>query len=206
MSRMYCVGLTGGIGSGKTTVTQMFEKLGARIIDADVIVRELEGVGKPAYQAILQLFGAEVVDENQELRRHLIRQMIFSNTELKKRLEAILHPLVRTEIGKRITDNSHPYCVISIPLLFEGNSAYNIDRILVIDVLEELQVARAAGRDGVDHLEIQNIIATQIDRNQRLERADDVINNDADIASLQAKVCQLHKKYLQFADQKQAGA
>jgi len=203
---MYCVGLTGGIGSGKTTVTQMFEKLGARIIDADVIVRELEGVGKPAYQAILQLFGAEVVDENQELRRHLIRQMIFSNTELKKRLEAILHPLVRTEIEKRIADNSHPYSIISIPLLFEGNSAYNIDRILVIDVLEELQVARAAGRDGVDHLEIQNIIATQIDRNQRLERADDVINNDADIASLQAKVCQLHKKYLQFADQKKAGA
>ena len=206
MSRMYCVGLTGGIGSGKTTVTQMFEKLGARIIDADVIVRELSSAGKPAYHAIIRLFGPEVVDDNQGLRRHLIRQLIFANAGLKARLEAILHPLVRTEIEKRIADNSHPYSIISIPLLFEGNSAYNIDRILVIDVLEELQVARAAGRDGVDHLEIQNIIATQIDRNQRLERADDVINNDADIASLQAQVCQLHKKYLQFADQKKAGA
>ena len=201
MSRMYRVGLTGGIGSGKTTVTNMFEKLGARIIDADIIVRELSGSGKPAYQAILQLFGTEVVDENQELRRPLIRQMIFLNAELKTRLEAILHPLVRTEIDQRIMKNSHPYGIISIPLLFEGNSAYNIDRILVIDAPEKLQIARAASRDGVDCEDVQNIIATQISRKQRLERADDVIINDADIASLQSQVRLLHDKYLQLADQ-----
>lgn len=178
----------------------MFEKLGALIIDADVIVRELSAAGKPAYHAIINLFGPEVIDESKNLRRQIIRQMIFSNPDLKTQLEAILHPLVRAEIDKRLKENSHHYCIISIPLLFEGNSAYNIDRILVIDASADLQITRAAGRDGVDRPAIQKIIATQIDRNQRLARADDVIDNDNDIASLQAQVYRLHEKYLQLAE------
>ena len=196
---MYRVGLTGGIGSGKTIVTRMFEELGAKVIDADIIVRDLSVTGKPAYQAIVQLFGPQAVDESLALRRQYIRQTVFANMDLKAKLEAILHPLVRAEIENRILENTHPYCIISIPLLFESNSAYNIDRVLVVDASEETQVARASSRDGVDHAAIEKIIKTQIDRKLRLAQADDIINNNSDIATLQLQVNKLHKKYLNLA-------
>jgi len=199
LNRMYRVGLTGGIGSGKTTVTRMFEELGARVIDADIIVRDLSATGRPAYQAIVQLFGPQAVDDTLALRRQYIRQTVFANMELKAKLEAILHPLVRTEIENRILENSHTYCIISIPLLFESNSAYNIDRVLVVDATEETQIARASTRDGVGHTAIEKIINNQINRKLRLAQADDVINNNSDIATLQLQVKKLHQKYLNLA-------
>jgi dephospho-CoA kinase len=202
LNMMFRVGLTGGIGSGKSTVTNMFEQLGAKIIDADAIVHELSSTGKPAFHAIKSLFGPEVVDENQCLRRQHIRRLIFETAELRNKLEAILHPLVRDEINRRLQDNDHPYCVISIPLLFETDSAYNIDRILVVDAPRELQISRTASRDGVERSAILRIIDTQMDRLERLDRADDIIRNDAGMDALRSQVEQLHKRYLLLAERK----
>jgi dephospho-CoA kinase len=203
---MLRIGLTGGIGTGKTTVSDMFGKLGARIIDADVIVHELSSAGMPAYKAIIDMFGPDVVDESGGLLRKVIRQRIFANAQLKAKLEALLHPLVRAEIDRQVAENSRPYCIISIPLLFETGSAYNIDRILVVDAPQEVQIARACGRDNADREAIQKIINLQSDREFRIARADDVICNDADLASLQAQVNSLHEKYMQLANDRRIPA
>lgn len=202
MSGMLRVGLTGGIGSGKTTVSNMFLELGAKVIDADTITHELERIGRPAYKEIIKQFGRDVIDKNRELRREYLRQLVFNNENRKHKLEQIVHPLVRSEINKRIMDNDHPYCIISIPLLFEKKSDYNIDRILVIDIPEELQLIRAGSRDGASKKDIMKIIRTQVDRDKRLENADDVIYNNEGLESLKNRVKTLHDKYMRLARKK----
>lgn len=197
---MFCVGLTGGIGSGKTTVSNMFHKLGVKIIDADIISRELTRIDQPAYHAIIEQFGPEVIDQTKELRRDYLRQLIFSDKDLKIKLENIIHPLVRTEINLSIKDSDHPYNLISIALLFESNSNYNLDRILVIDLPEQLQITRTCSRDNTDRQEILKIIQSQFDREKRLEKADDIICNDKQLKSLETQVEMLHKKYLQLIE------
>lgn len=199
MSRVFSVGLTGGIGSGKSTVTDIFQRLGAKIIDADAITHELQGMGQPAYNDILKQFGTDVIGENQELDREYLRKLVFTDSNLKTKLENIVHPLVRAEIYRRISSVTQPYCVISIPLLFESGSKYEFDRILVVDIPEDLQITRACKRDGVARNEIVKIINSQVKRDKRLKMADDVICNDKNMASLVIEVEKLHNKYLQLA-------
>ena len=196
MRRKFCVGLTGGIGSGKTTVSGIFRDLGAEVIDADSISRDLTKPGKAAYSAVIELIGRDAVDGDGNLRRDYLRERVFDDEALRLRLESLIHPLVRDEINTLVNRPGAGYCILCIPLLIEKNSDYNIDRILVVDVPEALQEARASARDGVTTDQIRKIIRTQVPRDVRLGMADDVIINDGDIETLAGKVRVLHEKYL----------
>jgi len=196
---MLVIGLTGGIGSGKTAVCQLFEKLGVPVIDADVIAHELTQPNQPALQKIINVFGAELLDETGTLDRAKLRQLVFSDPAKRFELESILHPLVLVEIHTRIQTINTPYCVISIPLLLETNMTENIDRILVIDSPEDLQIARVQARDNLSVSEIKQIMSAQTSRELRLEAANDVITNDSDMANLEKQVTVLHNRYLEIS-------
>ena len=191
-----CIGLTGGIGSGKTTVSNLFEELGIEVIDADRITHELQSIGKPAYLKMVELLGPDILDDNNKLRRDYLRKIIFSSPELKQRLEEIVHPLVREEIEKRVYNVDGPYCLISIPLLIESGYNHELDRILVIDLPVELQIARTRQRDKINEEDIRKIINSQVNREKRVELADDIITNDKDLNYLRKQVKLLHNKYL----------
>ena len=193
------VGLTGGIGSGKTTVTDMFAELSVPIIDADRISRESVKKGKPAYDKIIASFGEDVVDGSGELRRDYLRNLIFNDEKLKKQLESIIHPIVRNQITEYVEKVNHPYCIISIPLLFESGLQRTVDRILVVDTPEDLQVSRACARDSAHPEDIMKIIRSQVDRKERLRQADDIILNDRDMDYLKAQVADLNEKYINLA-------
>lgn len=194
------VGLTGGIGSGKSTVERYFQELGAPTIDADAISRRVAEPGQPAFADLVALFGPEVVDDSGRLRRPLMRERAFKDLALKKRLEAVIHPLVRQEIQAFIDAADGPYCVICVPLLLEtGGARERMDRILVVDAPEALQASRASRRDQADAAQIRQIIAAQISREERLRAADDVISNDGSLENLKLQVERLHYKYLELA-------
>ena len=194
------VGLTGGIGSGKSTVERYFQELGAPTIDADAISRRVAEPGQPAFADLVALFGPEVVDDSGRLRRPLMRERAFKDLALKKRLEAVIHPLVRQEIQAFIDSADGPYCVICVPLLLEtGGARTRMDRILVVDAPEALQASRASRRDQADAAQIRQIIAAQIPREERLRAADDVISNDGSLENLKLQVKRLHYKYLELA-------
>ena len=193
------VGLTGGIGSGKSTVEGCFRELGAPTIDADAISRRVAEPGQPAFADIVALFGPEVVDDSGRLRRALMRERVFKDLALKKRLEAVIHPLVRQEIQAFTDSADGPYCVICVPLLLETGARTRTDRILVVDAPEALQASRASQRDQADAAQIRQIIAAQIPREERLRAADDVISNDGSLENLKLQVKRLHDKYLELA-------
>ncbi len=199
MTRPLCIGLTGGIGSGKTSATDIFSELGVPVIDADAISHEVVQTGQPALQSIAETFGVEVIGEDGHLRRDHLRKLIFNDLPARRKLEAIIHPLVFDGIAKRICQVTFPYCIVSSPLLLESSSAHDIDRILVIDVPETLQIERASQRDRSQSTEIKKIIDAQISRRERLDAADDIITNDRDLSFLRAQVETLHKKYLETA-------
>lgn len=194
------IGLTGGIGSGKTTVTDLFAELSVPIIDADRISRESVKKGEPAYDKILAVFGSDIIDETGELRRDYLRKLIFNDGKLKKQLESIIHPVVRNRILEYAGNVNHPYCIISIPLLFESGLQNTVDRILVVDAPEDLQVSRACARDSARPEDIMKIIRYQVDRKERLRQADDIIENNRDINHLRNKVAELNKKYINLAN------
>lgn len=193
------VGLTGGIGSGKSTVEGYFRGLGAPTIDADAVSRRVAEPGQPAFEDIVALFGPEVVDDSGRLRRALMRERVFKDLALKKRLEAVIHPLVRQEIQAFTDSADGPYCVICVPLLLETGARARTDRILVVDAPEALQASRASQRDQADAAQIRQIIAAQIPREERLRAADDVISNDGSLENLKLQVKRLHYKYLELA-------
>ena len=193
------IGLTGGIGTGKTTVTDLFADLSVPVIDADKISHEVETKGQPGYKKIIEQFGSDIIDKNGDLRRDHLRKLIFNNPELKQQLESIIHPEVRKIIKERINKVRHPYCIISIPLLFESGLQKSVDRILVIDAPEKLQISRASSRDGVTTDDIRKIIRLQIDRGTRLQQADDIIVNDRDRKHLERQVEIMDRKYLNLA-------
>ncbi|MEX2524698.1 MAG: dephospho-CoA kinase [Gammaproteobacteria bacterium] len=199
MKKMLRIGLTGGIASGKSTVSNMFRSLGVPVIDADEIVREISRPGEPAYDEIIALFGNNIVNEEGYLRRDLIKDIIFKKTELKNKLENIIHPRVRDEIEERIASSNYPYCILSIPLLLETGADYGIDRILVIDAPVKIQLKRIIKRDGISEDLALSIIESQIDRQERLSSADDIIVNTGDTKHLEREVAILHRKYLDLA-------
>lgn len=196
---MLVVGLTGGIGSGKTAVSDAFARRGVPVIDTDVIARELVAPGQPALDEIAAQFGPQCLDADGGLDRRFLREKVFADPRLRQRLEAILHPRIRRAVHDRLAELETPYCLVVIPLLVEAGMGDLVHRILVVDVPEALQIRRVMGRDRVDEAQVRKILSAQAGREQRLKQADDVIVNDADLATLDARVADLHQKYLTLA-------
>ena len=193
---MLKIGLTGGIGSGKTTVTQYFETLGVPVIDADEISRQLVKPGLPAYETIIHTFGDDVLNANGELDRSKLRTLIFLDAEKKRTLESILHPLIRKTISENIEKLDSAYCIISIPLLIETNQLSLVDRVLVVDVDPQVQISRTQKRDGDDRRQIESIIRSQVNREDRCAVADDILDNSGEIEQLKQNIDKLHLQYL----------
>lgn len=195
------VGLTGGIGSGKSTVAGLFEGLGARIIDTDVLSRELTQTGGAAIDPIRSTFGAAYIDADGALERNKMRSLIFTDAEAKQRLEAILHPAIRTLVGQRLkTATPAPYTLLVVPLLFETRAYQDsVRRTLLVDCPEHQQITRTMQRSGMMRDEVQSIMAQQLSRSQRAALADDILSNDADLPALAGQVANLHGKYLTIA-------
>jgi dephospho-CoA kinase len=195
------VGLTGGIGSGKSAAADEFARLGATVVDTDAIAHELTGPGGAAVPEVQRLFGRALLDSSGAMDRKRMRDLVFSDPEEKARLESLLHPMIRAESGRRIASAKGPYVVHVVPLLIESpDYRAKVDRVLVVDCPEALQVARVRQRSGLPEGEIRRIIASQIQREKRLAAADDVIDNSGPIAALQQQVRQLHENYLARAE------
>ncbi|MES9873739.1 MAG: dephospho-CoA kinase [Candidatus Sedimenticola sp. 6PFRAG7] len=198
---MLTVGLTGGIGSGKSAVTRLFEERGVPVIDADQVSRAVVKPGQPALQQLAQRFGDQIIDSRGQLLRKALREIVFTDEQARKDLEAILHPLIRQRIDQQLGELSDPYAVLAIPLLIETGASYQVDRILVVDCSVSEQVRRVSNRDGVSEAQVEAILATQASREQRLKAADDVIENSGTIEELKPRVAALHQKYLELAEQ-----
>ena len=196
---MLKIGLTGGIGCGKTTVSNLFSALHVPIIDADDIAHDLVKPGSYALIEIIKVFGNDYLLPDGQLNRTKLRELIFTNTHAKQQLETIIHPLIFKEIKAKLQRLNHAYCIISIPLLFETNMAIIADRILVVDCLEEQQIERVQKRTTMNIEQIQAIINSQIARDIRLSKADDVINNTGMESSLIDQVKTLHNMYISLS-------
>lgn len=196
---MLRIGLTGGIGSGKSTVAAMFARRGVPVIDADEIARELSAAGTPAYQEIIAAFGQTALAADGELDRARLRALVFDDRAARERLETILHPRVRAEIATRLQRVQAPYCVVVVPLLLEAGQRDLVDRVLVVDLEEALQIERVAARSRLSAPQIRKIIAAQLPRETRLRFADDILVNAGDLAALETKVGTLHHQYLALA-------
>ena len=200
MKRAYVVGVTGGIGSGKSTVCRVFtDRHGIVVIDADQVAREVVEPGTPALTAIVATFGAEVVGKDGRLDRARLRGIVFADPGRRGELEAITHPAIRAGMRAHVEAVPGAYCMLGIPLLAEGGRNDLIDRVLVVDCPEALQVERVRARDHLTEAEVAAIMRTQASREARLRIADDVVVNDGDTASLAGRVDELHKMYLQLA-------
>lgn len=196
---MLRIGLTGGIGSGKSAAALLFSARGAPIIDTDEIARALVEPGQPAYDEIIKSFGEAILDGNRRIDRDKLRECVFDNATERQRLEAILHPRIREVVRAKTTDLDSPYCIVVVPLLIESGFDDLVDRILVVDANENLQIQRTVTRSGLSEPEIRKIMSAQATRAQRLQRADDVIENNTDRKHLEKEVERLHHWYLSLA-------
>ena len=192
----YVVGVTGGIGSGKSAATAEFEKLGITIVDADVVARQVVMPGTPCLQAIAEHFGNQLLTEGGELNRKALRQRVFSNPREKEWLNELLHPAIREEIISQLEQADSPYVILSAPLLLENGLEKYCQRVLVIDVPESLQISRTIQRDDSPKKEVEAIMKAQLSRSERLNKANDVLNNDGSLEQLEQQVLQLHQRYL----------
>jgi len=203
---MLTIGLTGGIACGKSIVSHYFEQLGIPIIDTDIIAKQLVEPGQTALTEITQLFGKNIVDENNNLKRKQLRNVIFKSLEKRQQLETILHPKIQVRVLEKLTlinnenkNNKIPYCIIVIPLLFETKSNYPIDRILLVNCSEQQQIKRTMLRDNITQDQSQAIIRNQVSRAERLNKSDDIIENNVDLDSCYTQLNQIHQKYLMLA-------
>jgi dephospho-CoA kinase len=196
---MLKIGLTGGIGSGKTSVARLFAGLGSPVLDADVIAHQLVAKGQPALVKIQQAFGSKIVKPDGSLDRSHLREIVFSDPEQKQKLEAILHPLVYKTLQAELEQLSAPYCIICIPLLFETNMLHFVDRILVVDCPVETQIERVKNRDHLSTARIESIIASQASRTLRKSKADDLIDNSKTESGLAEQVKKLHNLYISLS-------
>ncbi len=195
---MLVVGLTGGIGSGKSTVAKLFEEKGITVIDTDQLARDLTLPGQNALTCIVKEFGKSILLTNGTLNRAELRKQVFKNPAQRHWLENLLHPLIRKETQRLVETATSPYCIVVIPLLLETQPNPLIKRILVVDATKEQQLLRAKTRDNLSEKEIQVIMDTQVTRQQRLENADDVILNDGELKYLRPQVEKLHLDYLKM--------
>ncbi len=192
---MLKVGLTGGIGSGKSTVAQLFENLDTPVIDADKVSHRLVEKGQPALLQIADTFGESILKPDGSLDRDKLRELVFPDPIKKTRLENILHPLVYAEMQRAIDNLDNSYCIVSVPLLLETNMEHFVDRILIIDCPVEMQISRVQQRDRLNMTMTQRIIDSQISRESRLAKADDVIDNSGNGSELAEQVKKLHNLY-----------
>ncbi|MYM64700.1 dephospho-CoA kinase [Pseudomaricurvus sp. HS19] len=195
----YVVGLTGGIGSGKTAVSDRFKALGITVVDADVASRVVVEPGRPALQLIAEHFGADILLADGQLNRAELRKRIFQDESERLWLEGLLHPLIRQEIMDGLNNASSPYALLVSPLLIESGQSKFTKRVLVVDVPEELQLSRTVARDNNSAEQVKAIMSAQASREQRLQHADDVIVNDGSLEQLHQKVQEQHEKYLSLA-------
>jgi dephospho-CoA kinase len=194
------VGLTGGIASGKSTVADMFADLGIAIVDTDVIAREVVAPGEPALDEIRAAFGDEVVDDHGRLDRKRLRSIVFADESRRELLESILHPRIREEAARRSAAATGPYHIVVVPLLTESPMRDDVDRILVVDCDEEVQLARLLARDAESKDQALRMIAAQASREERLNIGDDIIRNDGTVEETRRQVERLHRKYLSLSD------
>jgi dephospho-CoA kinase len=196
----YIVGLTGGIGSGKSAAAQVFEQLGATVIDTDALVHALTGPGGAAIGPIRQAFGTDYLTADGALNRARMRELVFADAVKKRLLESILHPMIRSQTSALVQAARGPYVILMIPLLIESQDYRNrCQRILVVDCTEEQQLARVMARNGLAAVDVHAIMATQVSRGARLAAADDVIDNSQDLAQLRRQVEALHARYQELA-------
>lgn len=195
----FVLGLTGGIGSGKSAASQWFEAQGITVVDADVVAREVVEIGQPALTQIQQAFGDWVLLADGSLNRRALREYIFQSPEARKTLESITHPAIRTSIIQQLHAAQSPYAILVSPLLFETNQHELTQHTLLIDATIELQIERASQRDGQNIEQIRNIIAAQMSREQKQTMADDIVLNDGHLDHLYAHLRLLHHKYLNMA-------
>ena len=201
---MYVVGLTGGIGSGKSTVANEFAKLRVNLVDADIASRELVTTGAPALEKIGNHFGPTVIQSDGSLNRSVLREIVFHDEAEKTWLEQLLHPLIGQWLIQQIAASQSPYCMLVSPLLLETSQAQLVDCVLVVDVEESTQLERTLARDGGNEDTVRAIIAAQMPRTKRLEHADDVFYNEQALNTVAPRVLTLHNKYLKAAGVKQA--
>jgi len=198
---MYSVGLTGGIASGKTTISNLFAELGVPVIDTDVISRNLLAPGEQAYRQVCAHFGKQILFASGEINRVALRNIIFSNPQQKSWLETMLHPLIFQRSHDAIVENSRAsYVLVVVPLLFETNFQSLVDRILVVDCPADQQIRRLMKRDDIDKNLAHSMLAQQLSNAERLTRAHDIINNREDDADLATQVAALHQLYTQHAE------
>ena len=200
----YVVGLTGGIGSGKSTIAELFAELGVPVIDADIVARQVVEKGSLLLAEIAAHFGPEILLEDGALNRAALREKVFNHESEKQWLNQLLHPAIRHEMLRQLAAQQAPYCIFMVPLLIENNLTALCQRVLVVDVSEQTQMTRASQRDNNQLALIKNIMQSQVSRSERLQHADDVINNDVDLSEslphLKQTVLDLHHLYLQLAE------
>ena len=197
---MLIIGLTGGIGSGKSVASDKFASLGITVVDADVASRTVVEPGMPALQEIESHFGSEIISEDGQLDRAKLREVIASDAEERKWLESVLHPRIGEQVAKEISESTSPYTLFVAPLLLETNSQEMCARVVVVDVPNDVQVKRTAKRDKVPTDQVEQMVSAQMKREKRLEKADDVLLNTGTIEELEKKVEELHEKYLQMVE------
>lgn len=197
----FCVGLTGGIASGKSSAAKLFEELGAGVVDTDAIAHELTRAGARAMSEIRRVFGAAFVAPDGGLERAKMRKLVFSDPHAREKLEGILHPLIREQARSQIVAAQEPYVIVVVPLLLE-TGAYRdlIQRVLVVDCSEEQQVARAMQRSQLEESEVRAILAAQLPRAERVKRADDVVDNNGGIEAMRQQIRALHARYLAMSE------
>lgn len=200
MGRRLRIGLTGGIASGKTTVAQRFTELGVPVIDADAAARAVVAPNTPGLTRVIERFGPGVLAENGELDRRALRGLIFSDSGSRRDLEGILHPLIRAYMETSADRAVGPYVVMAIPLLIESGPSGRVDRVLVVDVDEAVQLRRLVERDGCTSQQARAILASQATRSDRLAAADDVLLNAGTVRDLRQAVDRLHERYLRLAE------
>jgi len=196
------VGITGGIGSGKSAVTSRFAQLGITVVDADLAARVVVNPGRPALQAIAEHFGASILQADGSLDRAALRRIVFAEPAQRQWLEQLTHPLIGEEIRAQLAASRSPYTILSSPLLLESSSQRELaELVVVVDVPEDIQLARTMARDGNDEAQVRRIMAAQLPRDERLALADIVVDNSSSLASLDDVVGELHKEFLQRAEQ-----
>ena len=198
-SRPLVIGLTGGIGSGKSAVADLFAEQGITVIDTDIIARQVVQPDSAGLAAVVERFGTGVLAKDGQLDRARLRQQVFADEKERKALESILHPLIRTEMRRQVRSAASSYCIVCIPLLLETGQADSVDRVLVVETTPAQQVGRTLRRDGSPRETIEGILAAQTSRQERLNRADDVIDNTGTREALRPQVAVLHREYLLLA-------
>ena len=197
---MLIIGLTGGIGSGKSVASDKFKSLGIAVVDADVASRTVVEPGKPALKEIQDHFGSGIITAEGKLDRNKLREIIATDAKERKWLESVLHPKIGEQITKEISESTSVYTLFVAPLLLETNSQEMCSRVVVVDVPKDVQIQRTAKRDKVSPNQVEQMVAAQMEREKRLEKADDVLLNNGTIEDLEKQVEELHKKYIQMAE------